>query len=353
VECSKSQKGVWSFQIEVVYLNSDFSLVLRSREHALLSVPLQCFNHTLHTAFISPLFEALSNMRSTAGPLLLFYLTLHAAETSAQQCYNQQGVEDTGMVACNEDGGCCEPGDICWSNGFCKGSNNTSEFFFYVGCTDPGWNSPGCIPQCLDVATGTGVQVCPGNVDGAGRYCCLDYEASCDCNDPNLAVTIPSGSIVTTIPFDYFESASTSSTVSSSTSSATPTTASDEDSLADKSATGATTATSIAVASAVPQDSGDSEGLTTGAKAGIGVGAAAAAVSVIGALIFFMRRHSAKSRRDHAAEMEDKRQMQSGRDSDAKSPLPPYSDTAREPLFEAPEGTPIQYRNARAPVEAP
>jgi hypothetical protein len=300
-------------------------------------------------------------MRSTTTPLLLFSLAFHTTSTIAQKCYNQQGVEDTSLVPCNAGGGCCPPGDICWSNGFCKGENVTNDFFYYVGCTNPAWDAAGCVPQCLGATTGTGVQVCPGNTNGAGHYCCLGFESSCDCDDPALAVTIPSGNIVTTVALDYFDTVSASSTGSASASSATSAT-STRSSLADKSSSAATTATSIAVASAVPKDSGDSEGLSTGAKAGVGVGAAAAAVAIVGALIFFMRRHGAKSRRDHAAEMEEKRQIQGGGESASggegsyyspvKSPLPPCSDNARQPLIEAPD-TSLKWRNDQAPVEAP
>jgi hypothetical protein len=290
-------------------------------------------------------------MRSAFHGAFLLLWSLYAVRSAAQVCYNQQGVENPNLVPCNEGGGCCAPGDICWSNGLCRLPNRTDDTYFYNACTDPSWQSEGCISQCLDITTGEGVQTCPGASGGTGRYCCLGFSSSCDCADPELAVSIPTGSIVTTVPFDYFESISQSSTTTSSETSIT--------SSGTKSVATSTSAEAVpAEATASSTSSDSSGGLSSGAKIGAGVGGAIAGLAIIAGILFLIIRRRSKSsnqsaelRYEHMRPASDRLpaelsegKMHAGR-GELEGKGPGFSEHV------APSS--VKWRNDRAPVEAP
>ncbi|OQU98234.1 hypothetical protein CLAIMM_04050 [Cladophialophora immunda] len=238
---------------------------------------------------------------------MLFLLLLLEASpaTLAATCYNSIGNQDTSLVACDpnaESSACCSPGDMCYSNGLCQPGpeqpNKGLTPYYVDGCTDPSWNSPVCMAQCLNV-TGNGVDTC----GGLNQYCCYGF-GGCDCSDSTQVVSIAAGIVITTLPM-------TPSTTSSSSNSATSSTTSVPGSSTDgvRSATttpaskssGSTSALASPTAASSPSNSSSqaSTGLSTGAKAGIGIAVGLGGTLALTGLAFFLVGWRRRTRPSH------------------------------------------------------
>lgn len=55
-------------------------------------------------------------------------------------------------VSCNSnnEGACCDGGDICTAEGYCLG---TAGFAYRGGCTSSDWQLPECARRCIDGST--------------------------------------------------------------------------------------------------------------------------------------------------------------------------------------------------------
>ncbi|KFX98227.1 hypothetical protein O988_04457 [Pseudogymnoascus sp. VKM F-3808] len=149
---------------------------------------------------------------------IVFVLCLLLSQVSPAQsavCYDSSGLASgpeskKPFFPCESDAGvtsCCEPGDICFSNGLCspgpalKASHEPGFYqtsFFWNACTDPSFQDPKCFTGCFSVP-GNGVQSCPEA--GPNAYCCYGY-GGCDCSDPSQIIHVVAGSIIGTIDLD-------------------------------------------------------------------------------------------------------------------------------------------------------
>ncbi|KAF2821069.1 hypothetical protein CC86DRAFT_470840 [Ophiobolus disseminans] len=198
-------------------------------------------------------------------------------------CYNANGTLFWGDAykPCNQVEGttstCCatnkpadwnQTNDVCQPNGLCKGTYESATkgrlpTYWRTGCTDRTWDSPFCLKGvCINDYSRSDsrtLQDCPD-----GTWCCgADETASCCTN--NAAVKFKLAATVGVSPLP-----SPTSTVAISTSSA---------------------AASTATPPPASERLTSSNGLSTGAKAGIGAGVALGVLALIGlAVLVWWRR---------------------------------------------------------------
>ncbi|CAL8574647.1 hypothetical protein XPA_000602 [Xanthoria parietina] len=245
-------------------------------------------------------------------------LLLQKADAQLKQCYKYGG-EISPDFPCNpeaETSACCGQRYICRTNLYCE---NNSDGDKRIGtCTDDKWDrnsNPACpfalnkvlheevsanfdynknTTRCRDTSPQT---LCPVNyffnnpdnatsVNTSNDTCCDNSQGIIEINYRNIAPLPEASADLSsyyaragyTIPTDgIYKPAITSSTSTSSTSATA--------------ATGTTTSAATSPSALSPSDPAPSPGLSTGAKAGIGIGAAAGILAVAGALIFlFIRR---------------------------------------------------------------
>ncbi|KFY32920.1 hypothetical protein V495_08607 [Pseudogymnoascus sp. VKM F-4514 (FW-929)] len=164
---------------------------------------------------------------------IVFVLCLLLSQVSPAQsavCYDSSGLASgpeskKPFFPCESDAGvtsCCEPGDICFSNGLCspgpalKASHPPGFYittFFWNACTDPSFQDPKCFTGCFS-DLGNGVQSCPEA--GPNAYCCYGYNG-CNCADPSQIIHVEAGSIIGTIDLDVKFPSSTLPSTSPST----------------------------------------------------------------------------------------------------------------------------------------
>ena len=286
---------------------------------------------------------------------LLFSLSTLISPTSAN-CYWPNGTDRNVAVnasypgsanefyaPCNPDATasmCCAIGparlsdpDTCTSNGLCFGPDGTT--WWRESCTDQSWSDPACVqlyvngtynglqsefvrgPTCgpdpneeLDSGNDIPMTRCPD-----GSYCTGTGGAATPCCDNNQGFFILANLTVTQQNPNTTASASTSSTTSTS--------------MVSSTSSMAVTASSSAASPTATSSSTTSSGLSTGAKAGIGVGAAIAALAILG-LLFWV----AKLRRSNV----QRRAVQET--PDVASPPPPPPPPQYDPPKQAPS-TPI------------
>ncbi|KAJ0423272.1 hypothetical protein BJY00DRAFT_278949 [Aspergillus carlsbadensis] len=217
--------------------------------------------------------------------------------------------------------------DTCMENGLCKNvardvdeDDNTvvvTEYWRDL-CTSSEWPEDNCVDVCSqgdDAEVTVQVTPCDGT-ENSTEWCC---GSSTDCCGTDAAVTI--AAILPALASRNASSTSTSSTSSTSaTSPLTTTTSPPTTPTPDESSTEPIVSTS-------------DSGLSTGAKAGIGVGSAAGAILLIAAAAFLW------ARRRKAKTTGEKGYIASGPESGSGES--DYSD----------KGAPIMYRQSLNPVE--
>ncbi|KAH6681411.1 hypothetical protein B0J14DRAFT_214892 [Halenospora varia] len=177
---------------------------------------------------------------------------------------------------------CCNMGDYCLSNGLCKypvtppNPPNGYSGYYAASCTDKSYNDSLCNPNCADLRRAGVVYneilnkwLCCGTENGSNMVNC-SIPTTEDFTAPSPSALIATFSVLPN-PSIVF---STSGPPSSLTSTSMPTHTS-----------------SLATASA-----GTSQGLSTGAKAGIGVGAALGGIALLALVGFICGRRRAADR---------------------------------------------------------
>ena len=110
-------------------------------------------------------------MRRTTLALALLHLpasTTEAAKgpaSSPRACYWVDGSVSKISWPCNTattgHSTCCHPGATCYSNGVCKFVLPRGNLdWLRVGCTDPTWEDPACLKQCVPCECSLGVPRC-------------------------------------------------------------------------------------------------------------------------------------------------------------------------------------------------
>ncbi|KFY68295.1 hypothetical protein V498_10676 [Pseudogymnoascus sp. VKM F-4517 (FW-2822)] len=259
-------------------------------------------------------------MRPTSSPLsapsylraviLLSCLLSQVPLAQSAICYGTTGLQSDKKFPCEPDAevsACCDPGDICFSNGLCSPSQALKDKkpkgfyltpFFWGACSDPTYKDPKCFSACF-TNPGNGVQSCPEA--GPNAYCCFGY-SGCDCSDPDQVVTAIAGSIVATIDFDVTSARSTTSRTTSSTATSTHTssTTSSTDTPSSTSASKDSTATTAEpeaiTTTNTSQDQGDQETKSSALPIGVGVGVGVVVlIAIAAATFFFLRRRRQKA----------------------------------------------------------
>lgn len=279
------------------------------------------------------------------------HFRLHDFVNMATECYANNGSLYSNTAAtyvpCDptavESGGhssCCAIGDLCMSNGLCMEASNEPKglnHYWRNGCTDKTWKDPACPNFCR----GEGMSVERSRrmlahmfteepnhynafifycYDPQNEFCCAPQgtleagvtsrNTSC-CNDDELvfkadkpAVT---GTALAVLPRISKFSSSSSSATSASTAS------SDSELISLTSATSARTTATMSITS-VAAEASDSSGMTSGARAGLGVGVTLgilAVLAIVGVFLFKRRRKANPHGTAHLL-------------SNSKANLPPY-----------------------------
>lgn len=247
-------------------------------------------------------------------------------------CFNTVGRETTWdgnvHVPCNmtavEAGGhstCCAIGDLCLTNGLCmhKGDVDKKNWYWRTGCTDKSWEDPACPKYCAAIGEPMqpfSIRVCRLTLTEPTRntglvmnclkpesWCCAyvggslqDWKSQapinttcCTIDDLKFEADDPIVYATATNPIKLStQSASISTTSTSLSSISMPTTATQADQ------------SSLPTAGGNLQQSSDPEGLSTGAKIGLGVGIPLGVIGLAAIVAFFWmrRRRAAKASSD-------------------------------------------------------
>ncbi|SPO07722.1 uncharacterized protein DNG_10417 [Cephalotrichum gorgonifer] len=172
---------------------------------------------------------------------------------------------------------CCPAGSTCYSNGVCQDEKGGVTDFLRAGCTDPTWDDPACLAECLDFSPEKiiGIRPCDGITRGT-NYCCDDGSQGrgsfhcCATSSSLFTIGTAAPTILAEMPISW-----TSSTMSTTSSDSTP--------------TNETPTPNPSPEEPAPGTGGSSSNLGVGLGAGLGVGLPAMA-AVIGGLLFLARR---------------------------------------------------------------
>ncbi|PGH10737.1 hypothetical protein AJ79_05328 [Helicocarpus griseus UAMH5409] len=230
-----------------------------------------------------------------SSPALLAIISLLPSLASADTCYwpNKEKSSESGLKTCNSVSStsmCCPEDSKCHEFGLCEAPPPITEMvqelpvFLRHSCNAPSWPENGCLKVCADGELEGGIAyLTPCTVNrGSETWCCGN---STDCCGTDREIRLTENIYTKEDPlFATFTSSTPSSTQQSSSTSNPPQASSSQ--------------TNLPTASANPPPPPPSSGLSTGAKAGIGIGAALGGSAVIGFLVlFFLRR----KRREEAA----------------------------------------------------
>ncbi|KAF9734893.1 hypothetical protein PMIN06_008303 [Paraphaeosphaeria minitans] len=227
----------------------------------------------------------------------------------AAECYANNGSLYANTAAtyvpCNltavENGGhssCCAIGDLCMTNGLCMEPSNEAKganHYWRNGCTDKTWKDPSCPNFCWGEEEpnhyNAFIFYC---FDPKNEFCCTPQgtleagvtgrNTSC-CNDEDLvfkaSAPVILGTAVAALP-----------RISSTTISSISSSASSTSTITQSSFTTSATAVEETVTSSTPTATSESSGMSSGAKAGMGVGITLGVLAVLAILgvLFFMRR---------------------------------------------------------------
>ncbi|CZR66647.1 uncharacterized protein PAC_16548 [Phialocephala subalpina] len=188
---------------------------------------------------------------------------------------------------------CCHLG-VLNNGGDACGSGNTFGLCGITGtqlwresCTDQTWESPYCLKLCTTGAGATGDVEITACDDGS--YCCGQNNATCCDAGEGLFIVNNQVSLTKSTS----SSSSSSSTSTSSSSSSTNLPSSSSSSTTSTTTLPATVSTVTNSSSPSPSPSSTNSGLSTGAKAGIAVGAVLGALAIAGAVLFLRKKKKA------------------------------------------------------------
>ena len=229
------------------------------------------------------------------------------AVSQGATCYAPDGEAALGNYPCFLDQAvspCCGGGYICEASGLCKvvGSQAVSDLIRGT-CTDSTWKSTDCPQYCTSnqpqellcyccwrwtaAATGGTILISCQNVTNSDLDFCCDHTDGC-CDSGIGRFRVPSNTdIVTLGTYGATISTSAPATSSSATSSSSPSSISKTPNFSSISGTSSTvpnTTTSTAT------NTSSSPGLSTGARAGIGVSCGITGLTLISGLIYFCLR---------------------------------------------------------------
>ncbi|TVY35975.1 hypothetical protein LSUB1_G005603 [Lachnellula subtilissima] len=180
---------------------------------------------------------------------------------------------------------CCAVNDTCLADGICQythaGPTQGQTTGYYVGgCTDPSLNSPNCNTHCSSFNFTDIVY----NKTTDRWHCCGSTDGIIHCDDPEPEEFDAPGPVH--LGHGYYTVPSVVSTTAASISTHTHTS-----STSDPSAPVGVSASASASAISVSKSTSSAGTLSTGAKAGIGIGSAIGGLVIIGLMIFFAMRH--------------------------------------------------------------
>ncbi|ERF74581.1 hypothetical protein EPUS_00711 [Endocarpon pusillum Z07020] len=227
----------------------------------------------------------------------LFLFSLRATPTEAE-CFTPNGTDRNDMPGvsgdpyqpCPSDGDvamCCRigTGDICVEHGLCF--NPSGNIYWRESCTDRTWSDPACVKLFVN---GTGFSG-PDDTDDEGNqlndvnvYPCEDG-SYCYGNNNRACCAQQQGYFIVNGDQTRQNLSETTSSISSSPSSTSTATGSSS-----------TIIPSTSAAPPIPNSSPNS--LSSGARAGIGVGVAVGALVILSAVFWFIRRRSSKRKSD-------------------------------------------------------
>jgi hypothetical protein len=186
---------------------------------------------------------------------------------------------------------CCAKGDFCLSNGFCKYPESSSggSGYYVSGCTNP----TGVCPTFPDRCTKQALPDVTWNQTSQRWHCCgVDSKGKASCDNPtDERFDAPGSSLLETyftLPRDGWTATSTTVPSTSSSSSS---------SISITSATAVSSSTGTPLPDPTSLPSTQHNGLSSGTKAGIGIGAALAALAILGAVLYFIFRKRGRRRR--------------------------------------------------------
>jgi hypothetical protein len=213
---------------------------------------------------------------------------------------------------------CCVPGDTCGADSLCHftHANKLTSGFYLGGCTDPTFQDPLCAGQCgksdcisfalfqpcivfnnwppiKSVVTNKGLDIAAGHTSDV-VYNSVSNLWSC-CSYPNGTTNceLPTDDTFAAISPEQFSSTATSSSSAPHTRSSTVSTAATNSNSAPAASTSPSSSISGSSNTATPPPASDvSSGLSTGAKAGIGVGCSILGIAVLTGVVFLVRRRS-------------------------------------------------------------
>ncbi|KAI1502459.1 hypothetical protein F5X99DRAFT_427086 [Biscogniauxia marginata] len=200
------------------------------------------------------------------------------------RCYYPDGdiSPDFPCNADEESSACCggSYGTVCLSNNLCQSSDGG---IIRGSCSDQYWGAAACAHYCLGSSSG-GVNLisCSNVTDDDTSFCCDGNELCCDTGDGVFSVAPhnPTTVAIWHTRSSRFVVLDAISTSAPATSSGPPTSSSIQTTQATQTSSQLPT---------VSTSSGDSSDLSTGARAGIGVGAGIAGVIII-ALVYALWR---------------------------------------------------------------
>ncbi|VUC34398.1 unnamed protein product [Clonostachys rosea] len=245
---------------------------------------------------------------------LLLHLVPRTLATSNSTCYFSNSNVANNDVPCDpnaEVSVCCSKseGTVCLENGLCQDSGGHKS---RGSCTDQKWDSEYCPQFCLDTDAndGVGMKSCSSTTKKDTSYCCWYSADSCCSTGVGRIELLPSNPDIwasydnSSSSYDVVKSrtliSSSSTQLSTSTSSSSSSTSS-----ATSSATTTTSAASPTSTSDESNSGSSSGGLTTGAKAGIGVGVTLGVIALLCLGFFLNRWYEAKKRADAQAQEQE------------------------------------------------
>ncbi|TVY36160.1 hypothetical protein LSUB1_G006471 [Lachnellula subtilissima] len=221
------------------------------------------------------------------------FLICWFSRTITATCYNPDGSEAVDSVAfqpCNQIAGsisqCCGTNwsgvnqlvanDVCQPNGLCLNSLNDAPLYWRSSCTDKTWQSPFCLKElCTDFDNGGNSSENVAVLECAdGSWCCGGSNTTC-CQE-KLGVQIP-------LTIGVTSTSTASSTLQSSTSIL-------QSSTSMLSTSSAPVQITTSTSSPSPSPPTPANGLATGAKIGIAIGAGFLVI-IIGLCIWMLHRH--------------------------------------------------------------
>ncbi|KAN0095614.1 hypothetical protein V8E51_016325 [Hyaloscypha variabilis] len=233
--------------------------------------------------------HAMLHSKACLGIALLVRSALATLNTNCFRMSNGEVTENIGAVPCgvvtanSPNVACCNAGNYCLEDYICMDSGTPATGFsgYYTGgCTDITYLDKTCNPYCRSLPR---ADIVYNNQTQLWSCCGTESDNSTvNCNDPTTQVFEDPAPTALTATFSVGSTAVTSAAASTSSSSIVTTSSS--------SSTSSATTSSGSPAQTGTGAAQPSSGLSTGAKAGIGVGVAIVGIAVLAGVIFALYR---------------------------------------------------------------